>query len=108
AVEGTLRVPLGGSVQPGARPSDGARVPRRNAAGRRRESCALLLDALSETPLDGADAAGARLRPRKRDRRRRGRRRWHGRKVARVPARPRALCGEALTLVSALSQERSE
>ncbi len=34
AVQGALRVPLGGPVQPGPRPGDGARVPRRDAARR--------------------------------------------------------------------------
>ena len=48
AVEGAVRVPLGGSVQPGARSGDRARVPRRDAAGRRRQGRALLLDVRAE------------------------------------------------------------
>jgi phosphomethylpyrimidine synthase len=44
AVEGALRVPLGGPVQPRARSGQGARVPRRDAAAARREARALLLD----------------------------------------------------------------
>ncbi len=62
AVEGAVRVPLGGSVQPGARSGDGARLSRRDAAGRRREGGALLLDVRPEVLLDGDHAAGARLR----------------------------------------------
>ena len=58
AVEGAIRVPLGGSVQPRARSGDRARVSRRNAAGRRCEGRALLLDVRAEVLLDGADAAG--------------------------------------------------
>ena len=65
AVEGAVRVPLGGSVQPGARSGDRARVPRRDAAGRRREGRALLLDVRTEVLQHGADAAGARLRERR-------------------------------------------
>ena len=64
AVQGALRVPLGGSVQPGARPGHRARVPRRDAAGRRREGRAFLLDVRAEVLQHGADAAGARLRRR--------------------------------------------
>ncbi len=60
AVEGAVRVPVGGSVQPGARSGHRARLPRRNAAGRRRQGRALLLDVRAEVLLDGADAAGAR------------------------------------------------
>ena len=66
AVEGAVRVPLGGSVQPGARSGDRARLPRRDAAGRRREGRALLLDVRPEVLQHGADAAGARLRERAR------------------------------------------
>ena len=62
AVEGAVRVPLGGPVQPGDGSGDGARLPRRDAAGRRRQGGALLLDVRAEVLLDGADAAGARLR----------------------------------------------
>ena len=74
AVEGAVRVPVGGSVQPGARSGDRARVPRRNAAGRRREGGALLFDVRPEVLQHGADAAGARLRGEAR----RGRRRRAG------------------------------
>ena len=62
AVEGAVRVPLGGSVQPGARSGHRARLPRRDAAGRRRQGRALLLDVRPEVLHDGADAAGARRR----------------------------------------------
>ena len=65
-VEGAVRFPLGGSVQPGARSGDRARLPRRDAAGRRREGRALLLDVRPEVLQHGADAAGARLRARAR------------------------------------------
>ena len=49
-------------VQPGARSGHGARVPRRDAAGRRRQGRALLLDVRPEVLLDGDHAAGARVR----------------------------------------------
>ena len=62
AVEGAVRVPLGGPVQPGARPGHRARVPRRDAAGRRRQGRALLLDVRAEVLQHGDHAAGARLR----------------------------------------------
>src|SRR4051812_12813363 len=62
AVEGALRLSLGGSVQPGPRPGDRALVSRRDDAGRRRQGGALLLDVRAEVLLDGADAAGPRLR----------------------------------------------
>ena len=62
AVEGAVRVPVGGSVQSGDGSGDRARLSRRDAAGRRREGRALLLDVRAEVLLDGADAAGARLR----------------------------------------------
>ena len=48
------------SVQPGARSGDRARLPRRDAAGRRRQGRALLLDVRPEVLQHGADAAGAR------------------------------------------------
>ena len=57
AVEGALRVPLAGPVQPGARSGHRARVPRRDAAGRRRQGRALLLDVRPEVLQHGADAA---------------------------------------------------
>ena len=62
AVEGAVRIPLARSVQPGARPGDGACVPRRDAAGRRRQGGALLFDVRPEVLLDGDHPAGARLR----------------------------------------------
>ena len=43
AVQGPLRVPLGGSVQPRARPRARPRLPRRDAAGRGRQGRPLLL-----------------------------------------------------------------
>ena len=60
--QGPLRVPLAGSVQPGAGSGDGARVPRRDAARRRRQGGALLLDVRAEVLLDGDHAAGAPVR----------------------------------------------
>src|SRR6185503_6868410 len=62
AVEGALRVPLGRPVPPLARPRDGARLPRRDAAAGRREGGALLLDVRAEVLLDGDHPAGARVR----------------------------------------------
>ncbi len=59
AVEGAVRVPVGGPVQPVARPGHRARVPRRDAAGRRRQGGALLLDVRPEVLQHGAHAAGA-------------------------------------------------
>src|SRR6266571_9198193 len=56
---------MGRSVQPGARSGDGPRVSRRDASGRRRQGRALLLDVRPEVLLDGADAAGPRLRERR-------------------------------------------
>ena len=64
AVEGAVRVPLGGPVPPLARPRDGARVPRRDAAGRGREGRALLLDVRAALLLDEDHAGRARLRRR--------------------------------------------
>jgi len=72
AVQGAVRVPLGGPVQPVARPANSPRVPRRDPAGRGRESGPLLLDVWSEVLQHGADTAGPRLRGRQG--RRRGRR----------------------------------
>ena len=60
AVEGAVRVPVGRPVQPGARPGDCACVSRRDAASRRSEGRALLLDVRAQVLLDGVDAAGAR------------------------------------------------
>ena len=58
AVQSAVRVPVGGSVQPLARPGDGPRVSRRDASRRRREGGALLFDVRTKVLLDGADAAG--------------------------------------------------
>ena len=91
AVEGAVRVPLGGSVQPGARSGDRARVPRRDAAGRRRQGRALLLDVRAEVLQHGAHAAGARLRRIERPGNARGRRGRDGGEVARVQAGARDL-----------------
>ena len=62
AEQGAVRVPLGGPVQPGARPGDGARLPRRDAPGRGRQGGALLLDVRAEVLLDEDHAGRARLR----------------------------------------------
>src|SRR6185437_13678556 len=62
AVEGTVRVPLGGSVQSGPRPGQGARIPRRDAAAAWREARALLLDVRPAFLLDEDHAGRARLR----------------------------------------------
>jgi hypothetical protein len=58
-VQGTLRVPLGGPVQAVTGSGYGARVPRRDAAGRRRQGGALLFDVRAEVLRDGDHAAGA-------------------------------------------------
>ena len=55
-LEGAVRVPLGGPVQPGAGPGHGPRLPRRDAPGGRREGGALLLHVRAEVLLDEADA----------------------------------------------------
>ena len=57
ALTGAVRVPLGGSVQPGARSGHRARLPRRDAAGRGGEGRALLLDVRAQVLLD-EDHAG--------------------------------------------------
>ena len=62
AVEGALRVPLGGPVQPRPRSGQGARVPRRDAAAARRQARALLLDVRPALLLDEDHAGRARLR----------------------------------------------
>ena len=62
AVEGALRVPLGGSVQPLARPGDRARLPRRDPAGRGRQAGPLLLDVRPALLLDEDHAGRPRLR----------------------------------------------
>ena len=54
---GAVRIPLAGSVQPGARSGDRARLPRRDAAGRRGQGGALLLDVRTQVLLD-EDHAG--------------------------------------------------
>ena len=63
-VEGAVRVPVARSVQPGARSGDRPRVPRRDAAGRRRQGRALLLDVRAEVLLDGDYQPGPRVRRR--------------------------------------------
>ena len=60
AVQGALRVPLAGPVQPVARPDDGEGLPRRDAAGRRGQARALLLDVRAELLLDADDRGRAR------------------------------------------------
>ena len=62
ALEGALRVPLGGPVQPRPRSGHGARVPRRDAAAGRRQARALLLDVRPALLLDEDHAGRARLR----------------------------------------------
>ena len=62
ALQGALRVSLGGPVPPRARPRDGARVPRRDAAGRRRQARALLQHVRPALLLDEDHAGRARLR----------------------------------------------
>ncbi len=59
AVEGPVRVPLAGSVQPGDGPGDRARLSRRDAAGRRRQGGALLLDVRAQVLQHGTHPAGA-------------------------------------------------
>src|SRR5256885_3946439 len=68
ALEGALRVPLGGPVQPLARPRDRARVPRRDAAGRGGEARPLLLHVRAALLLDEDHAGRARVRREARDR----------------------------------------
>ncbi len=63
ALEGALRVPLGGSVQSLARSRNGARVPRRDAAGAGRQGRALLLDVRAALLLDEDHAGRARVSP---------------------------------------------
>ena len=84
-VEGAVRVPVARSVQPGARPGDRARVPRRDAAGRRRQGRALLLDVRAEVLLDGDHQPGARVRRRARRGAGCGRRKRDGREGRGVP-----------------------
>ena len=62
AVEGALRVPLGGPVQPLARSRHGALLPRRDAAQGGAQARPFLLDVRAEILLDGDHPAGARLR----------------------------------------------
>ena len=62
ALKGALRVSLGRSVRSFARPRDGARVPRRDASGARREDRALLLDVRPALLLDEDHPRGARVR----------------------------------------------
>src|SRR6185436_14894121 len=60
--QGPLRVPLGGPVQPLARPGYGALHARRDAAQGRPQGRALLLHVRPQVLLDGDYAAGAGLR----------------------------------------------
>src|SRR5439155_9882520 len=92
AVEGAVRVPLGGSVQFVARPRDGACVPRRDPAGRGRQARPLLLDVRPEVLQYGAHAAGARLRPPEGDRRAGGGGSGDGGKVGGVSEEGGAVC----------------
>ena len=62
AEQGAVRVPLGGPVQPGARPGDRPRLPRRDAAGRGRQGGPLLLDVRAEVLLDEDHPGRAGLR----------------------------------------------
>ena len=57
-----LRLPLGGPVQPVARPRHGALLPRRDAAQGGAQGGALLLHVRAEILLHGDHAGGARLR----------------------------------------------
>ena len=59
ALEGAVRVPLARPVQPRARSGDRPGVSRRDAARRRRQGGALLLDVRAEILFDGDHAAGA-------------------------------------------------
>ena len=62
ALQGALRVPLGGPVQSRARSRHGAGVPRRDPARRGRQARALLLDVRPALLLDEDHPGGARLR----------------------------------------------
>ena len=62
ALEGALRIPLGGPVQSLARPRYGALVSRRNASGGRSEGRALLLDVRTPLLFDEDHARSARVR----------------------------------------------
>ncbi len=62
-VRGALRVPLARPVQPGARPGDGHRLPRRDAARRGGQDGALLLDVRAALLRDADHAGRARVRP---------------------------------------------
>ena len=57
-----FELPLGGPVQPLARPRHGAVLSRRDAAEGGAQARAFLLDVRAEILLDGDHAAGARLR----------------------------------------------
>src|SRR5207237_270401 len=61
-VQGALRVPVAGPVQPLARSRDRARVSRRDAARGRGEGRPLLLDVRAEVLLDEDHAGGSRVR----------------------------------------------
>ena len=84
AVEGALRVPLGGPVQPRPRSRQGARVPRRDAAAARRQARALLLDVRPALLLDEDHAGRARVRGEAGNRGERGARQGHGGEGGRV------------------------
>ncbi len=71
AVQGALRVSLGGPVQSRPRSRQGARVPRRNAAAARRQARAFLLDVRAALLLDENHPGRARLRGQARRRRKR-------------------------------------
>ena len=98
ALQGALRVPLGGPVPPRARPRDGARVPRRDPAGRRREARPLLLDVRPALLLDEDHAGRARLRRLARRRRGQGARDRARGKVRGVSARGRRGLSKSLAL----------
>ena len=61
-VAGALRVPLARPVQPVARPRDGREVPRPDAARRRRQARAFLLDVRPQILLDADHPGDPRLR----------------------------------------------
>ncbi|EWS55958.1 hypothetical protein X551_01196 [Methylibium sp. T29] len=86
AVQGALRVPLDGPVQPFAGPRHRTRLPRRDPAQGRQQGGALLLDVRAEVLLDEDHPGGARLRRAARRQRGAGAGRRHGREVEPVPA----------------------
>ena len=86
-VQGALRVPLGGPVQPRPRSGDGARIPRRNPAQGRAQGRAFLLDVRPAFLLDEDHPGRARLRRRARasTRPRRWSRAWPRRRRSSAP-----------------------